>query len=171
MELQRKKNPIIIIGYEPFLFFFVRNSGKQASLAIRYIRPLTPTNEVSTAPAKTAAASKTTIYCKIGPPIIFAASASKKSFAAAISVRCMLFKVTKEIKGLKIATPISILRSVFRNTPFSCSSTKLAELSNPDTPNNEVENAKNKVCAIPPFSLIMLPVLLRFSKNKELPFK
>ena len=43
-----------------------------------------------------------------------------------------------------------MLRSVFGNTPCSCSSTKFAELSKPEIPNIAAEKPKKRALTIPP---------------------
>ena len=46
------------------------------------------------------------------------------------------------ITGLKMVTAIHMLRSVFGKTPSACSSTKFAELSNPEIPRRAAANPK-----------------------------
>ena len=64
----------------------------------------------------------------------------------------MIARARKAIRGLKTLTTSHILRSVLGNTPGACSSTKFAELSNPDMPSMAAENPKNKASIIPPLT-------------------
>ena len=52
--------------------------------------------------------------------------------------------------GLKNDTATHMLRSVLGNTPSACSSTKLAELSNPEIPSSAAEKPKNSASNSPP---------------------
>ena len=54
------------------------------------------------------------------------------------------------ISGFKMVTASHIFRSVFGKTPFFCSSTKFAELSNPEIPSIAALNPKNKAIAKEP---------------------
>src|SRR3970040_2026122 len=70
---------------------------------------------------------------------------------------------SKAITGLKKLTIAHILRSVFRKTPCSCSSTKLAELSKPEIPNIGTENPKKRAFTTPPVERGRLQLILKIS--------
>ena len=69
------------------------------------------------------------------------------------------------ISGLKTATAIHMLRSVFGKTPGFCSSMKLAELSKPLMPSMAAAKPKKSACT-KPAGRRRLPVLERTAEDR-----
>ena len=109
---------------------------------IRSTKPDTPTKEVSTAPLNTRTASTETKKDNHEPLTWFPIMDKSASLLDSISEIGKTAKAKKAINGLKMVTTTHILRRVLGNTPFFCSSTKLAELSKPLIPNIAAENPK-----------------------------
>ena len=114
---------------------------------MRFISPLTPTNDVSTAPLSTATASTAISWPSQGPPATVPRYESRVSACGPTVASGSTAMATKANNGLNTVTTTHILRSVFWNTPGACSSTKLAELSNPEMPSMAALNPKNNAPA------------------------